>query len=60
MRGENAMKYSDALKLRPGDEVTVKRSKITMQIVEIEVVEYIKGVSVRLDDGNWYGYKEIR
>jgi len=54
------MKYSDALKLRPGDEVTLKRSKITMQIVEIEVVEYIKGVSVRLDDGNWYGYKEIR
>lgn len=53
------MKYIDALKLHPGDEVTVKRSKITMRIVEIEVVEYIKGISVRLDDGNWYGYKEI-
>lgn len=53
------MRYVDALKLHPGDEVTVKHSKKTMQIVEIEAVEYIKGISVRLDDGNWYGYKEI-
>jgi hypothetical protein len=54
------MRYVDAIKLHAGDEVTVKRSNVTQEVVEIEIVEYIKGVSVRLTDGNWYGYKEIK
>ena len=54
------MRYEDALKLHSGDEVTVKRSKEIMRVIEREVVEYIKGISVMLEDGNWYGHKEIR
>ena len=39
------MKLQDALKLHNEDEVTVKKTK---QVVD-----------VMLEDGNWYGYKEI-
>lgn len=37
-----------------------------MQVVEIEYIEpeqtsnNIAGLSVMLEDGNWYGYKEIK
>lgn len=54
------MRYADALKLHSGDEVTVKRSKEIMRVIETEVVPEIKGISIMLEDGNWYGYKEIR
>ena len=55
------MKLQDALKLRNEDEVTVKKTKQVMQVVEIEVEHRTnrEDVSVLLDDGNWYGYKEI-
>lgn len=54
------MRYKDAVTLHNEDEVTVKRSKATMQVVEIEVVEEVKCVSVLLTDGNWYWHAEIR
>lgn len=54
------MRYLDAKMLHNGDEVTVKRTGAVETVVEIEVVEEIHGVSVRLSDGNWYGYKELQ
>ena len=59
------MKIQDALKLHNGDEVTVKKNKQVMRVVEVEVTpkEHITNnmtcIDVMLEDGNWYGYKEI-
>lgn len=59
------MTYKNAIQLHTGDEVTVKKTHQVMTVVEIESVKaedttnHIPGVSVHLDDGNWYGYKEI-
>ena len=61
------MKLANALQLHNGDEVTVKKkNQYTPEwvgtVVEIEVTEVNdkKFVDVMLDDGNWYGYKEIK
>ena len=60
------MRLREAKKLHNEDEVTVKKTGQTMQVVEIEYIEpeqtsnNIAGLSVMLEDGNWYGYKEIR
>ena len=60
------MKLNDAMKLHNGDEVIVKRTKTAMKVVEVETLtkemtaNNMACVSVMLDDGNWYGYKEIR
>ena len=60
------MTLKDALKLHNGDEVVVKRTKEIQTVVEVEFVpeeqtnNRAAGLSVRLTDGNWYGYKEIR
>lgn len=60
------MKFADALKLHNEDEVTVKRTKRVMRVVEVEITpkentfNHIACVDVLLEDGNWYGYKEIR
>lgn len=59
------MTLKAALNLHSGDEVTVKKTGTVMAVVEKEYVSaeqtptHIPGLSVRLDDGNWYGYKEI-
>ena len=59
------MRLRDAIKLHSEDEVTVKKSGKTMKVVDIEYIEpektynSIAGLSVMLEDGNWYGYKEI-
>ena len=59
------MKLQDALKLHNEDEVTVKKTKQVMRVVEIEVTpkerttNNMTCVDVMLEDGNWYGYKEI-
>ena len=59
------MKYTEAKSLHKGDKVFVRKTKQVLMIVEIETLSPeesangIPGVSVRLDDGNWYGYKEI-
>lgn len=59
------MRLRDAKKLHSGDEVTVKRTKETLRVIETEYVapcdtaNGIPGLSVFLEDGNWYGYKEI-
>lgn len=59
------MKLQDALKLHNEDEVTVKKTKQVMRVVEVEITpkEYTTNnmtcVDVMLEDGNWYGYKEI-
>ncbi len=60
------MKLNDALKLHNEDEVTVKKTKQIMQVVEVEITskEHTSNnmtcVDVMLEDGNWYGYKEIK
>jgi len=59
------MKIQDALKLHSGDEVIVKKNKQVMRVVDIEVTprehttNNITCVDIMLEDGNWYGYKEI-
>lgn len=54
------MRYPNAKKLHSGDDVTVKKTGAVLTVVEVEVVDEIHGVSVRLSDGNWYGYKELK
>jgi len=54
------MRYREAIKIHHGDEVVVKRTKTVEAVVEVESVEEIKGISFRLTDGNWYGYKEVK
>ncbi|MDY6279538.1 MAG: hypothetical protein SPL63_05385 [Roseburia faecis] len=59
------MRLRDALKLHNEDEVTVKKTKQVMEVIEIEVTpkehttNNMACVDVMLEDGNWYGYKEI-
>ena len=59
------MKLRDALKLHNEDEVTVKKTKQVMKVVEIEVTpkEHTANnttcVDIMLEDGNWYGHEEI-
>ena len=59
------MKLANALKLHNEDEVTIKRTKAVKRVVEIEITpkehtyNKMTCVDVLLDDGNWYGYKEI-
>ena len=60
------MKLADALKLHNEDEVTVKRTKAVLRVVEVEITpkehttNRMDCVDVLLEDGNWYGYKEIK
>lgn len=60
------MKLQEALTLHNGDEVVVKKTKQIMRVVEIEVTpkehttNNITCVDIKLEDGNWYGYKSIR
>ena len=59
------MKLRDALKLHNEDEVTVKKTKQVMKVVEIEVTpkkhtaSNTTCVDIMLEDGNWYGHEEI-
>ena len=60
------MKLSDARKLHGGDEVTVRRTGAVLRVIETEYVSKeesasgIPALSVFLEDGNWYGYKEVK
>lgn len=62
------MKIAEAKLLHAGDEVVVKADKETGtpswigRVIEVEVERRTnrEDVSVMLDDGNWYGYKEIK
>ncbi len=59
------MRLKDAEKIHNGDEVMIKKTKTVKTVVEKvsikrnETTNNIACVSVMLDDGNWYGYKEI-
>ena len=59
------MKIQNALKLHNEDEVVVKKTKQVMRVIEVEVIPKEQTtnnrtfVSVMLEDGNWYGNKEI-
>ena len=60
------MKLADALKLHNQDYVTVKKTGKTSRVIEIEVTpkehttNNMTCVDLLLDDGNWYGYKEVK
>ncbi len=60
------MTYKNAIKLHNEDEVTIKKTKEIRRVVEVIIIpkedtaNNIGGISVMLDDGNWYGYKEIK
>lgn len=59
------MRLKEAAKLQKGDTVTVKRTGKTLTVLDVEAVSTEQnfnntvGVSVRLSDGKWYGYKQI-
>ena len=59
------MKLRDALKLHNEDEVSVKKTKQVMRVVKIKVTpkehttNNMNCVDIMLEDGNWYGHKEI-
>ena len=59
------MKLRDALKLHNEDEVIVKKTKIAGTVVEVEILTKEQSpsgtasVRVMLENGNWYGHKEI-
>ena len=60
------MKYQDAVKLHNGDEVIVKKTKEIRTVIDIIITpkehttNNIPCVDIRLDNGEWYGYKEIK
>ncbi len=61
------MKLLSALDLRNGDKVTVKRknqytSEKVCTVTETEIVKVANDffVNIKLDDGKWYGYKEVK
>ena len=54
------MKYTDALKLHNGDEVTVKENGATMIVLWTEHYLGQKLVIVHLEDGFSYDHREIR
>ena len=54
------MKLKDAKKLHRGDEVIVKQNGRIMQVVETETSDDMRNVDVMLEDGVWYGHKEIK
>lgn len=60
------MKYKDAIKLHNEDEVIIKKTGEVRSVVEIIVTpkehttNNIPCVDILLDDGDWYGYKEVK
>ena len=60
------MTLQNALKLKKDDTVTVKKTKETLKVTEIEITskEHTSNnmtcVDIHLSNGEWYGYKEIR
>ena len=60
------MRFDEAKWLRTGDEVTLKRTGRKMQVVSVVVTEkeqastLKKNVSVLLNNGKWYTYRQIR
>lgn len=59
------MKLKHAKSLQKGDEVIVKRTRQVLKVVEVDVVaataptKEISSVEIMLEDGNWYGHREI-
>ena len=59
------MKYRDAVKLHNEDEVIIKSTGEVRKIIETvvvdkeETVNHVACVSILLDNGIWYGHKEI-
>ena len=57
------MKLKEAIELHNEDEVIVKKTGCAMYVIETEA-EYengkIKRINIMLEDGNWYGHKEIK
>lgn len=60
------MKYKDAIKLHNEDEVIIKKTGEIRTVIETIVTpkehttNNIPCVDILLDDGNWYGYKEVK
>lgn len=63
------MRLANALKLHNEDEVRIKKTNEIMKVVEVvkitvspkeDTANKIHSVKVMLEDGNWYGYKEIK
>ena len=52
------MTYQNAKRLHNEDEVTVKKTKRILHVVEVENV-LSKDVYLMLEDGNWYHHVEV-
>lgn len=53
------MLYRDAKKLHNEDEVIVKSTGVTMQVLEIVIHEKERAVELTLEDGNSYWHNEV-
>lgn len=53
------MSYREAKRLRPGDEVTIKRSNTVCRVVEIDSQPDIGMVFFKCDNGKWYDYVDV-
>jgi hypothetical protein len=54
------MEFSRAIKLHNEDEVTVKSTNETMQVVEVEIDKTSKTCSIMLTDGNCYHHRDLK
>lgn len=54
------MKYTDAIKLHNGDEVTHKGSEIKLTVVEIENDKEHRECFIRCDDGDVYYHTALK
>ena len=54
------MRWKDAIKLQPEDEVTVRATMFVEEIVDIQIDEANHEMMFMLSDGRWYSYKELR
>ena len=60
------MKLKDAQKLHNEDEVTLKKTGKVMTVIDViktpaeHTTNHINCVDILLEDGNWYGHKEVK
>lgn len=57
------MRKTEAMNLHNEDEVIVKKTGCVMTVLDVDIFVKDNGdiekVDLLLDDGNWYGHKEV-
>ena len=54
------MKYTDAIKLHNGDDVTQKGSEIKLVVVDVEIDKELQDCFIRCDDGDVYYHTALK